>query len=79
MDQIVVDDSFTRQLLGANVPCIVLDSAGKRLGYFTPEVDPALYHGIEPSVSNEELNRRERAGGGRALSEILNDLDKRTR
>jgi hypothetical protein len=76
MDHIVVDDSFTKQLPGATVPCIVFDSAGKRLGYFTPEVAATSYLGVEPSVSDEELNRREQAGGGRTLREILKDLDK---
>jgi hypothetical protein len=77
MDHIVVDDSFTKQLPGAIVPCIVFDSGGKRLGYFTPEIDPALYRGIESSVGDEELKRRELAGGGRTLSEILSDLESR--
>jgi hypothetical protein len=77
MDHIVVDDSFTKQLPGAIVPLIVFDSAGKRIGYFTPEVDPALYVGATSSVSDEELQRRERSGGGRTLAEILSDLDKR--
>jgi hypothetical protein len=78
MDQIIVDESFTRQLGPAVGPCIVLDSAGKRLGCFTPEVDPSLYHGMGPSVSEDELDRRERAGGGRALTDILSDLRQRS-
>ena len=77
MDQIIVDDSFTRQLPAALGPCLVLDSAGKRLGCFTPEVDARLYQGVGPSASNEELDRRERAGGGRALVDILSDLQQR--
>jgi len=77
MDRIVVDDAFTNQLPNAIVPCVVFDSAGKRLGYFTPECDPAWYQGLDPSVSDEELDRRERGGGGRSLAEILTDLSKR--
>ena len=77
MDHIFVDDSFTKQLPGAVVPCVVFDAAGKRLGYFTPEVDATCYRGLEPSAGEEELDRRERAGGGRTLAEILGDLDKR--
>jgi hypothetical protein len=76
MDRIVVDKAFTSQLPGALAPCVVFDSAGKRLGYFTPEVDPAWYEGLEPSVSDDELDRREQAGGGRTLAEILADLTK---
>jgi len=76
MDRIVVDKAFTSQLPEVLAPCAVFDSAGKRLGYFTPEVDPAWYQGLEPSVSDEELDRRERAGGGRSLAEVLADLTK---
>jgi hypothetical protein len=74
MDRIIVDENFTRQLPDAVTPCLIFDSTGKRLGCFTPEVDSASYQDIEPSVSDEELARRERDGGGRALAEILNDL-----
>jgi hypothetical protein len=77
MDHIVVDDSFTRQMPIAIVPCLVFDSTGKRLGYFTPDVDSSIYRGVEPSVSDDELDRRQRTGGGRPLSEILNDLETR--
>lgn len=76
MDHIVVDDSFTRQLPGAEAPMVVFDATGKRLGYFTPEINPALYQGVNSSVSDDELLRRERAGGGRSLQEILNDFHK---
>jgi hypothetical protein len=76
MDRIIVGESFTRQLPDAPLPCLVFDSAGKRLGCFTPEVNLAWYQGVEPSVSNDELARRERLGGGRTLTEILNDLHK---
>ncbi len=77
MDQIIVDESFTRQLGPVLGPCVVLDSAGKRLGCFTPEADPSLYQGMGPSVSDDELERRERTGGGRTLTEILRDLRQR--
>ena len=77
MDQIVVDDSFTKQLPEAITPCLVLDATGKRLGYFTPEVDGTWYEGLEPSVSEVELERREQVGGGRSITEILADLSQR--
>lgn len=77
MDQIFVDDSFTRQLPTAQVPCLVFDSQGNPLGCFTPTVDGSLYRGIEPSVSKQELNRREQAGGGRSLANIISDLQQR--
>jgi hypothetical protein len=75
MDQIIVDESFARQLGAA--PSIVLDATGKRLGCFIPEADPTIYKTIRQSVSDDELTRRENAGGGRQLPEILDDLRKR--
>jgi hypothetical protein len=76
MDRIIVDDAFTNQLPDGVGPCVVFNSAGKRLGYFCPEHDPVWYEGLESSVSDEELERRERAGGGRSLAEILSGLSK---
>ena len=33
---------------------------------------------MEPQVSEEELDRRQREGGGRTLDEIMADLEKRS-
>jgi hypothetical protein len=74
MDQIIVDNSFTRQMPAALEPCLVFDSTGKRLGCFIPEVDPFIYQGMNASESDDELDLRERAGGGRPLPEIRGDL-----
>jgi hypothetical protein len=76
MNQIIADQSMTRQLGGLVEPCVIVDTTGHKLGLFCPEVDRSLYESVEPSVSSEELARRERAGGGRSLSEILADLGK---
>ena len=48
-----------------NAPC----------GYFQPVVDPSLYEGVDSLVSQEELNRRSKKGGGRPIAEILADLE----
>jgi hypothetical protein len=46
------------------------------LGYFTPakEVKPLK---LDPGISEEEMDRREAAGGGRTWAEIRRDLEKR--
>jgi hypothetical protein len=77
MDRIIVDESFTNQMSDGTAPCLVFDSTGKRIGCFTPEVSATSYRDARPAVSEEELDRRERAGGGRSLREILNDLSLR--
>lgn len=76
MNQIFVDDSFTRQLPSSPAPCLVFDAQGKPLGCFTPSVDTSVYKGLRPAVSDAELDRREKAGGGRSLANILADLQK---
>jgi hypothetical protein len=74
MTSIVIDESLTKQLRDVHEPCVLLDSAGNKLGFFRPEIDRSLYEGLEPSVSDEELDRRSREGGGRTLAEIMADL-----
>ena len=53
------------------------DEAGKVLGYFQPVVDKVDYEGVDALVSQAELERRSREGGGRQLAEILADLQER--
>ena len=77
MTSIVIDESLTKQLRGLRDPCVLLDNAGKEIGFFRPAVDRSLYEGVEPSVSDEELERRSREGGGRTLAEIMADLEGR--
>jgi hypothetical protein len=48
------------------------------VGRFVPTVDHSECAELEPRVSEEELDRRERAGGGRPLANILADLEKRS-
>jgi hypothetical protein len=44
------------------------------VGYFAPTLDPADYEGVDSPASEEELDRRSRAGDGRTLAEIMTDL-----
>ncbi len=52
------------------------DETGRLLGYFAPAGDSSDYADIEIGVSEEELDRRSKEGGGRTLSEIMADLIK---
>jgi hypothetical protein len=72
MNKIVVDDNVKSQFLGADEPCEVVDAAGNKLGNFMPE-----YVGYECPLGDEELDRIERKGGGRPLTDILRDLESR--
>ncbi|HKD36434.1 MAG TPA: hypothetical protein VKB78_06525 [Pirellulales bacterium] len=77
MNRIVVDQSLTNQLRGIAEPCPIFDPEGNKLGLFQPEVDRSVYDDLQPSVTDEELDRRARAGGFRKLSEIIAELERR--
>jgi hypothetical protein len=73
MTKIVVDAAMRSKLRDLAEEMQFTDEAGRVLGNFTPWPTGAQR---EPQISEEELDRRERAGGGRSLKEILADLEK---
>jgi len=72
MNRIVLPQPVSDELRGVSVPYEVYDSAGNKLGTFTPG-----YVGYECPTSDEELDRIEKQGGGRPLADILRDLERR--
>ena len=76
----IVLDSQTLQRFGLqHGPLEVRDETGKIVGWFTPAVDPSSVPShLRPKISQEEIDRRSREGGGRPLAEIMADLEKRT-
>ena len=77
MNQIVIDESASKQLCDAHEPCAIFDPTGRKLGYFTPVLEPSEYDNLEPPFSDEELRAAANEKGGRTLSEILADLEGR--
>lgn len=77
MGRLVVDASFQAKLQNLKEQVELCDEQGRVLGRFLPFADLASYTDLEPQVSEEELDRREREEGGRSLAEILADLEKR--
>ncbi len=73
--KITVDDVLRSRLHDFRLPLELCDESGKVLGYVTPAVDPSLYEGVDSLISEEELDRRSQAGGGRPLADILRDLE----
>jgi len=69
----VVLDASTLAKLGGTERIAVYDEAGRCVGYYEPIPESAH----DPKISEEELDRRHRAGGGRPLADILADLEKR--
>jgi len=77
MTRICVDAVLRAKLCDSGQSVELYDEAGRLLGYFYPSADHADYAKATPRVSEEELQRRERQGGGRPLADILADLEKR--
>ena len=73
MSRVTVNDDLQTKLAGLQQAVELYDASGRILGHFIPI--PASKR--EPQVSEEELRRRERQGGGRPLADILADLEKR--
>lgn len=68
-------DAITCGKLGDVTQCVELcDESGRTLGYFTP-ADRSDYTGVQPMISDEELDQREQEEGGRSLRDILTDLE----
>lgn len=78
MNRIVVNQSAIEQFRGQSKACAVFDTAGKKLGYFLPEVDASQFEGTEPPFSRDELRHADAEQGGRKLADILADLERRT-
>jgi hypothetical protein len=72
---IIATDQLKARLDWADGPIEFCAADGKRFGDFTPS-KPKHYR-LEPPGSEEELDRREAAGGGRPLKDILRDLKNR--
>lgn len=73
MDRVILDTQTVRELRDKQETLELCDGSGSVIGHFVPAV--ALP--IEPEISEEKLDRREKSGGGRSLNEILIDLRKR--
>ena len=77
MSRIVVDANLPLVLPRLIFPTELCDASGRVLGVFTPATDPSEWEGLEPEISEEELDRRSHEGGGRTLDEIMADWEKR--
>jgi hypothetical protein len=71
MTKIVLDASTRNKLLDLAQPLELCDESGKVLGVFTPVVRP------EPTISEEELDRREEETESYSTAEVLAHVEKR--
>jgi hypothetical protein len=76
MTRVIVDAVTRARLVNARDPLELCDDSGQVLGRFIPSVQLSQCADAGPQISEEELDRRERAGGGRPLSDILAALER---
>lgn len=74
MPFVIVPDPLKAKFEAADAPLQVCTPEGRVIGYFTPSKPAKL--NLDPGIGEEELDRREAAGGGRPLADILRDLAK---
>lgn len=75
MRLVIVPAETGEKLQREDEPVEVCTPDGRRIGFFTP--GPVRQYKLDPGISDEELDRREREGGGRKLKDILRDLEGR--
>jgi hypothetical protein len=75
MIRIVVDDKTSEALRRSGEIVLICDSTGQILGQVIR--DDSIPDDLDPRITEEELDRREKAGGGRPLRDILRDLESR--
>jgi hypothetical protein len=82
MSSVVLDSEVLARLRQAEGRVEIRDRAGLLVGYFIPpsenSTDVSPYRGVEVPFTDEDLDRFESEPGGRALDEILKDLEKRS-
>jgi hypothetical protein len=74
MSRVILDADSIQKLIASVQPVEVCDNSGKVFGRFTPQIDRKDW---ESKTSEAELLRRLEEPGGRALAEILADLESR--
>jgi hypothetical protein len=70
MVTITLDQSLIHKLADVREAAELQDASGRTIGYF----HPAGEGNIQSPFSMEELERRDQAGGGRPLQDIMKDL-----
>jgi hypothetical protein len=77
MTRLILDAPTATKLDAVNQVVELCDPSGRVLGRFIPAVDMSEWEPISPDVSEEELDRRERANEKRySTAEVLAHLEK---
>ena len=76
MPSLILDQLTIDRMKTVEVGVEVRDPEGNLIGFFHPAITPADVVQFECPASEEELLRRAREGGGRPLTDIVDDLEK---
>lgn len=77
MTRVIVNETTRKMFHSFSEPLEVCDESGQVLGRFFPRPDPALYEGLDPQVSREEIERRrQNKGKTYTTAEVLAHLEK---
>lgn len=74
MTRIIVDDELRTKLHNLAQPLELCDESGRLLARLVPQIDASQFEPREPSISEEELRRRERSNKWRTTAEVLERL-----
>ena len=69
----ITDERLEAEFKKSTVTVMVQGADGRIMGMYTP-IDPTA---LLPRISEDEIQRRIKSGGGRKLSQILADLGAR--
>ena len=58
MTRITLDADLRSKLLNLTQPLELCDESGRVLARVLPAIDASMYEGLEPQISEEELQRR---------------------
>jgi hypothetical protein len=76
MNRIVIDSNLDKSLQDLVEPVELCDHAGRVLGHYFPAIDLSQYGPLEPQISEEELDRREKENQKRySTAEVLRYLE----
>jgi hypothetical protein len=75
MTRLTIDDALGSQLAGQQGCVELCDPSGKTIGFFTPLVPGSQPQRLEPKVSEEELDRREKEEQTYSTAEVKARLE----
>lgn len=74
MTRIIVDDTLRNRLHNFTKPLELCDEAGRILARLVPQIDTSQFEPCEPTISEEELRRREQSNKWYSTTEVLAHL-----